>query len=193
MSHRDDHQAILSTRQGLECIVLEHGERPELLGLSFEISPRTSLEEAQAALAKAGVPAEIRKGRSPSLARVLSLKDPNGTEIELFNQVSFVEPDAKDRGINALKLGHVAYFLPAIEGITDFYVNNLGFRKSDWREGRSMFLRCSPDHHTINFFKGEKKLAHLAFEVKDFSELVSMPHQSRIAGSGTIRHIVSRD
>ena len=35
-----------------------------------------------------------------------------------------------------------------------------------------MFLRCSPDHHTVNFFKGEARLAHLAFEVKDFPELV---------------------
>jgi catechol-2,3-dioxygenase len=71
-----------------------------------------------------------------------------------------------------LKLGHVAYFLPAIEDATEFYVTQLGFRKSDWREGSAMFLRCSPDHHTINFFKGPKQLAHLAFEVKDFSELV---------------------
>ena len=172
LSHRDEDRAILSTRQGLECIVLEHGERPELRCLSFEISPRTSLEEAQAALGKAGVPAEIKKGRSPSLPRVLALKDPNDTEIELFNSITFVAADTRERGINALKLGHVAYFLPAIEEVTDFYVNKLGFKKSDWREGRSMFLRCSPDHHTINFFKGEKKLAHLAFEVKDFPELV---------------------
>jgi hypothetical protein len=55
---------------------------------------------------------------------------------------------------------------------TDFYLSLLGFRKSDWREGRSMFLRCSPEHHTVNFFKGEARLAHLAFEVKDFPELV---------------------
>ena len=66
----------------------------------------------------------------------------------------------------------MAYFLPAIEEVTDFYVDNLGFRESNWREGSAMFLRCSPDHHTINFFKGKKRLAHLAFEVKDFSELV---------------------
>ena len=172
LSHRDEGRAVLSTRQGLECVVLEHGERPELLGISFEISPRTSLEQAQATLGKAGVPADIRKGRSPSLARVLAFKDPKGTEIELFNAIEFVATDAKERGINALKLGHVAYFLPAIEDTTDFYIDRLGFRKSDWREGRAMFLRCSPDHHTINLFKGEKKLAHLAFEVKDFSELV---------------------
>ena len=172
LSHRDQDRAVLSTRHGIECIVLEHGKVPELVGLAFEISPRTSLDEARAALAKAGVPAEIRQGRSPNLPRVLALKDPNGTEIELFNSIMFAAADARERGVNALKLGHVANFLPEIEGLTDFYVSKLGFRKSDWREGRATFLRCSPDHHTINFFKGEKRLAHLAFEVKDFPELV---------------------
>lgn len=172
LSYRDEDRAVLSTQQGLECVVLEPGEGPELDGLCFEISPRTSLEDARAILGKSGIPAEIRKGRSPSLARVLAFKDPKGTEIELFNSIEFVAADTRERGINALKLGHVAYFLPAIEEVTDFYVDNLGFRKSDWREGTAMFLRCSVDHHTINFFKGKKRLAHLAFEVKDFSELV---------------------
>jgi catechol-2,3-dioxygenase len=172
LSHRDNRQAVLSTRQGLDCVVLEHGDRAGLVGLSFEISPRMSLEEAQAVLGKAGVSAEIRRGRTPSLPRVLAFEDPKGTEIELFNSIAFVTADTRERGINALKLGHVAYFLPSIEEITDFYVEKLGFRKSDWREGRAMFLRCSADHHTINFFKGEPQLAHLAFEVKDFPELV---------------------
>jgi catechol-2,3-dioxygenase len=172
LSHRDAERAVLATRQGLECIVLEHGERAELVALSFEISPRTSLEDARSTLAAKGIQAEIRKGRTPSVAQVLAFKDPKGTEIELFNSIGFVAADPKERGINPLKLGHVAYFLPAIEQTTQFYVDVLGFRKSDWRHGRAMFLRCSPDHHTINLFKGENKLAHLAFEVKDFSELV---------------------
>ena len=172
LSHRDERRSVLSTRQGTECIVLEHGERAGLTGLAFEISPRVSLQEANAALAVAGVPAEIRRGRSPSLPQVLAFTDPDGTEIELFNAITFVAADTRDRGVNALKLGHVASFMPAIESMTDFYVSKLGFRRSDWREGRAMFLRCSPDHHTVNFFKGDKRLAHLAFEVKDFPELV---------------------
>ena len=34
-----------------------------------------------------------------------------------------------------------------------------------------IFLRCGPDHHTVNFFQGAAGLNHLAFEVKDWSEL----------------------
>jgi catechol 2,3-dioxygenase-like lactoylglutathione lyase family enzyme len=92
--------------------------------------------------------------------------------VELFNAAGFVATDARERGVNALKLGHVAHFMPSIEAATAFYVDLLGFRPSDWRTGRAMFLRCSVDHHTVNFFKGDARLAHLAFEVKDFPELV---------------------
>ena len=34
-----------------------------------------------------------------------------------------------------------------------------------------MFMRCGPDHHTVNFFQGASRLNHIAFEVKDWSEL----------------------
>jgi catechol-2,3-dioxygenase len=168
----DTSRAVLSTQQGLECIVLEQAERAALAGLAFEISPRISLEEAKRALGGAGVEAAIRPGRTPGIERVVAFKDPKGTEIELFNGFRFAEPSLSEGGISPLKLGHVAYSVPAVEPISAFYIDTLGFRKSDWRDGAAMFLRCSTDHHTVNFFKGEQRVHHLAFEVKDFSELV---------------------
>ena len=32
-----------------------------------------------------------------------------------------------------------------------FYTDVLGFRVSDWRDETFAFLRCGPDHHTVNF------------------------------------------
>src|SRR5690606_35886696 len=53
-----------------------------------------------------------------------------------------------------------------------FYVGVLGFRVSDLRTDVGGFLRCGPDHHTINVAKGPRdELAHTAFEVKDAAEL----------------------
>jgi catechol-2,3-dioxygenase len=170
--HRDADRAVFSTRQGLETLVLERGERAELQGLSFEISPQIELEHAKAVLEKAGVAAKIRPGRTPCVARALAFNDAKGTEIELFNAVQFANADLGEHGINPLKLGHVACFVPDIGPSTDFYQSVLGFRRSDWRGDQAMFLRCSTDHHTVNFFRGEAKLGHLAFEVKDFAELV---------------------
>ena len=36
----------------------------------------------------------------------------------------------------------------------------------------SFFLRCNPDHHTVNFIRGSKiKMHHIAFEMKDFAHI----------------------
>jgi catechol-2,3-dioxygenase len=173
LSFRDEKHAVLTTRQGLECVVLEADSSSGLTGLSFQIDPATSLEQAQQNLLKAGVRSEIRQGKTANVGRVVAFKDPKGTEIELFNDISFADADLEERGVGILKLGHVAYLAPNVMELTKFYCNVLGFRKSDWRGENSMFLRCSVDHHTINFFTGETTvLHHLAFELKDFPELV---------------------
>ncbi|MEZ5764431.1 MAG: VOC family protein [Xanthobacteraceae bacterium] len=169
---RDDDHAVFATRQGRETLVLVRGERPELSGIAFEIAPSLSLEDAQQTLANAGVEAVLRAGRTPCVDQVLAFKDPKGTEIELFNSPQFAETDLGELGVNPLKLGHIAYFVRDVPRLTAFYEKLLGFRRSDWRGDQAMFLRCNTDHHTINFFQGEEKLGHLAFEVKDFAELV---------------------
>lgn len=169
---RDSGNAVLATRQGLETIVLKTGDGAGLTGLAFEVSPHISLEEVCACLKQEGVNAQERTGKTPGIGRVVSFSDPKGTEIELFSGVNFVEVPPGEHGVSPLKLGHVAYFVHDVQLNTEFYERVLGFRRSDWRGEGSMFLRCGVDHHTINFFKREKQqLGHIAFEVKDWSEL----------------------
>jgi catechol 2,3-dioxygenase-like lactoylglutathione lyase family enzyme len=56
--------------------------------------------------------------------------------------------------------------------MADFYCRVLGFRVSDWIEDFFVFLRCNPDHHTVNFIRGAKtKMHHIAFEMKDFAHI----------------------
>ena len=114
LAHRDDKRAVLATRQGLECVVLEADSSSGLTGLSFQIDPATSLEEAQQNLLKAGVKSEIRPGKTANAGRVVAFKDPKGTEIELFNGISFADADLEERGVGILKLGHVAYLAPNV-------------------------------------------------------------------------------
>jgi catechol 2,3-dioxygenase-like lactoylglutathione lyase family enzyme len=169
---RDTASAVLATRHGVETIVLKLGSEAGLLGLSFQVSPTTDLDAAQLKLEEAGISAKVRPGQTPSIARVLAFNDPKGTEIELFSTFDFVEAPPGDNGINPLKLGHVAYFVTDMQANIRFYEQVLGFRRSDWRGDGSMFLRCGVDHHTINFFRRDKdELGHIAFEVKDWSEL----------------------
>src|SRR5690606_7863585 len=47
-----------------------------------------------------------------------------------------------------------------------------GFRVSDWIEDFFVFLRCGPDHHSLNFLRGNAtRMQHIAFELKDVAHL----------------------
>ncbi|MGH6741512.1 MAG: VOC family protein, partial [Bradyrhizobium sp.] len=53
-----------------------------------------------------------------------------------------------------------------------FYTDVLGFRVSDWNGDYFAFLRCSVDHHSVNVvYDAKPQLHHIAFEVRDWSEL----------------------
>src|SRR4029077_19860452 len=119
----DASRAVLSTQHGLECIVLERdGQQPGLKGLAFEIAPKISLGEAKSELERGGISAVIRPRRTPGTYRVLASTDPKGSRIELFNAFRFAEGSLGEAGIIPLKLGHVAYSMPSVDTIAQFYI-----------------------------------------------------------------------
>lgn len=53
-----------------------------------------------------------------------------------------------------------------------FYCDVLGFKVSDWMGDFFAFLRCGPDHHTINLVSAAKdKMHHIAFELRDWTHI----------------------
>ena len=108
----------------------------------------------------------------PGIGKVLKFKDPKGTTIELFSEWSYLGTHHQVIGVGPFKFGHVAFIVDDAEKITEFYTKVLGFRVSDWVEDFFSFLRCGPDHHTVNFLTGKKtQMHHIAFEVKDFAQI----------------------
>jgi catechol 2,3-dioxygenase-like lactoylglutathione lyase family enzyme len=168
--HRE--RAVLATRQGLEAIALELGEPNRLKRLAFQIAPGSDLTAAAHALGEDGIRTERRSGISPGIADAIVFADPKGTEIEIFAEYAFAAEEPRPAPITPLKLGHVAYRVADVQAIVRFYTEVLGFRVSDWRDDTFAFLRCGPDHHTVNFVVDEvPQLHHIAFEVKDWAEI----------------------
>ena len=165
-------RAVLATRLGLETIVLERGDSAGLAGIAFQVAPNTDIDQIGHTLSKQQIAFDLRSAITPGVAKAIMFKDVYGTPIELFSDYTFSKADKQATGINPIKLGHVARFVDNMRKGERFYTEVLGFRVSDWRTTVSVFMRCGPDHHTINVFEGEPLgLAHIAFEVKDFSEL----------------------
>jgi catechol 2,3-dioxygenase-like lactoylglutathione lyase family enzyme len=169
---REKDRAILATKSGLEAIALERGDVADAPRLSFQIAPDSDLADVAARLNEAGIKCERRHDITPGIRQALAFKDPKGTTLEIFADAAFAADDDDFTGVMPLKLGHIAYQCPDVAGMVKFYCDMLGFRVSDWRSNFFAFLRCSRDHHTVNFLRDPKTaIHHIAFEVRDWSDI----------------------
>jgi catechol-2,3-dioxygenase len=198
LAARDKHRAILATKSGMEAIVLERGDEVEATRLSFQIAPGSDLGEVASRLKKAGLKGERRTDITPGIGEALAFKDPKGTTLEIFSDFDFAPEDTTFTGVMPLKFGHIAYQCPDVQGLVKFYCDMLGFRVSDWRSDYFAFLRCSRDHHTVNFLRDAKStIHHIAFEVRDWSDIkraCDMLARRKIALTwGPIRHIIGHN
>lgn len=171
LTARDSECAYLATKVGELAVVLRPGSAPRCARLSFQIAPEVELAEAQRQLAAEGVQAEWRHSSQPGLDETLTFTDLNGNEVELISQPQFL-PIKETTGISPFKLGHVAFIVADPLATAKFYESVLGFRVSDWVDQYFVFMRCGPDHHTVNFLKSERpRMHHLAFELRDAAHL----------------------
>jgi catechol 2,3-dioxygenase-like lactoylglutathione lyase family enzyme len=195
---REKDRAILATKSGLEAIVLERDSAVEAPRLSFQIAPGSDAGEVVARLQKAGIKSERRTDITPGIGEAVVFADPKGTMIEIFSDFKFAADDNTFAGIMPLKFGHIAYQCPDVQGIVKFYCDMLGFRVSDWRGDFFAFLRCSRDHHTVNFLRDPKTaIHHIAFEVRDWSDIKRASDCLASNGIklvwGPLRHIIGHN
>ena len=169
---RDSKHAYFATKVGQLAVELHDGPMSQCTGLSFEISPSTDFGRLRQDLAAKGIASVLCNDTAPGLPQTLAIEDNKGTKIQLFSRWNYLGDHHQVAGIGPLKLGHVAFVTPDVQAVTRFYEQVLGFRISDWIGDYFSFMRCGPDHHTVNFVRGERtQLAHIAFEAKDMSHI----------------------
>ncbi|MGB8546991.1 MAG: VOC family protein [Xanthobacteraceae bacterium] len=169
---KDRDRRYLASKLGHLAIELRAGGAAGCRKLSFEIAPGTDLNDAAGELDKNGVRSERSNDPAPGIAQTLTFSDPKGTQIELFTAWNPLGNGTQPKGVAATKLGHLAYFAPDLQKILDFYGGLLGFRVSDWIGDYFVFMRCNPDHHTVNFVRDPRaRMHHIAFELADIVHL----------------------
>ena len=172
VAEREKDRAFMASKVGLLTVQINKGAAERCTSLSFEVAPNSDFGALARELEKDGIKSELRNDSIPGIGPVLTFKDLKGTTIALFKEWSYLGKHLQHHGVGPLKLGHVAFFTPDIQRTVGFYEKVLGFRVSDWVGDFFCFMRCNPDHHTVNFFSGpEVKLHHIAFELKDFIHL----------------------
>jgi catechol 2,3-dioxygenase-like lactoylglutathione lyase family enzyme len=172
LAAKDKDRRYLASKLGPLAIELRAGGSAGCRKISFEIAPGTDLNETARALEKNGIRSDRSNDPAPGIAHTLTLSDPKGTQIELFTTWSPLPNGAQPKGVAAVKLGHLAYFAPDLGKIVEFYGGLLGFKVSDWIGDFFLFMRCNPDHHTVNFVRDERaRMHHIAFELADIVHL----------------------
>ena len=170
---REKSWAILKTGVGQPAVVLEQGTAARCTRLAFQVEAQTNLGDAAKAMSSSGIKASRRDASLPGVGELMTFDDPKGTAIDVFTQADFLEEDRTPKGFTPLKLGHLAFKVTDIQAIVRFYETVLGFRVSDWRQDFFVFMRCGPDHHTVNFATAPKvKMHHIAYELKDKAEML---------------------
>ncbi len=169
---RENGRAFLATKLGDLAVQLEKGGTSRCTRLALQVAPATELADVQKGLEAEGVRCELRSDSSPGIPACVVLEDPKGTVIELFAAPPALPSAGSTSGIGPLKLGHIAFCVPDPKALADFYTRVLGFRVSDWIDDWFVFLRCGPDHHTVNFVRAKTvKMHHVAFELKDWAHV----------------------
>jgi catechol 2,3-dioxygenase-like lactoylglutathione lyase family enzyme len=169
---RTKEAAYLASTVDHHSVVLSKGAESKCLRLGFQIAPDDDLGEFERQVQGQGVKTERKKDPEPTIADMVTFQDPKGTVMEVFKRGEFSGQRFPTKGVVPHKLGHVAFHCAEVKKVTSFYCDVLGFRVSDWMGEFFSFLRCGPDHHTINLMEtGTNRHFHTAFEVRDWAHL----------------------
>lgn len=174
LNSRENGRAYLATKVGDLAVQLEKGDAPRCARLAFQVDPETEFDDIRKGLEAEGVRCETRNDATPGVSKLVSFEDPKGTRIEVFAGQTPIGKNQAVPGIGPLKLGHLAFCVEEPQQFVDYYSRVLGFRLSDWIQDWFAFMRCGPDHHTVNFVRGKRtQMHHIAFELKDWAHVQS--------------------
>lgn len=172
LAERENGRAYLATKVGDLAVQLEKGDNAHCAKIAFQVAPDTDFDDIRRGLEAEGVRCRPRNDATPGVPKMLTFEDPKGTAIEVFAEQTPIAKNQAVPGVGPLKLGHLAFCVPEPKELADFYGRVLGFRVSDWIQDWFVFMRCGPDHHTINFVRGKRtQMHHVAFELKDWAQI----------------------
>ena len=172
LSEKQNGRAFLATKLGDLVVQLEKGRVPRCAKLAFQAAPGTDIAEIKRGVEAENIACELRNDATPGVPKLVTFKDPKDTVIEVFADQTPIGKNQQVRGIGPIKLGHLAFVVDDPKKYVEFYTRVLGFRVSDWIQDWFAFMRCGPDHHTINFVRGKSiKMHHIAFELKDWAHV----------------------
>ena len=113
--------------------------------------------------------------------------NPDGLEMEISSDVERGEARGLEpREAVPEKISHVVFHSPQHKEITQWFIDVLGFKLSDWIGDFMSLIRCNSAHHRIAFLPGPPCLNHIAYDMPDVNEMMRGLKRLRRDGHDTV-------
>lgn len=172
-------------------IAVEKGAMNDLAFAGFEVGGAGELAAMRRKLQALGVAVEDDDGALAAdrgVTELIHCVDPAGTRVEIFYGATdrFERPFVSPAGVGGFVtgdqgLGHVVLGGDDIAAMRAFYVDALGFRRSDLirMEFRGLgkkeleFYHCNPRHHTVALvpLRGPRRIFHFMVQVASIDDV----------------------
>jgi catechol-2,3-dioxygenase len=157
-------------------LTLHTGEEAGLDHFALEVEHPDDIDRAADLVSSQGLEIVTPPTRDlePGVGRAIRFRDPEGNVVELISGVDQVRDPYGMRDVKPQALNHIVLATSNRPRMEQFYGGTLGFKLSDTLADFMTFWRCNANHHSIAFAaaRGDRKLNHAAFDVKDWSELM---------------------
>lgn len=171
-------------------VAVRHADNDDIAEVGWEVADRAAMEEAAAAVERAGVTVEAGKPTEAADRRVLDFVHftcpHTGVRMEIvvgFEKVFTprFHPTRDLAGFRTgdLGLGHVVLYAPDVNAAADFYVKELGFGITDFAMipgvgPLAAFLHCNSRHHSLAIFSipgATRRVQHVMFETVSMDDV----------------------
>jgi catechol 2,3-dioxygenase-like lactoylglutathione lyase family enzyme len=126
---------------------------------------------------------EPRALQSPGGGYGFRFFSPDGMPFEISSDVARggARPVARWDGL-PVKISHIVLHSPKHKEATQFMIDVLGFRLSDWLGDFMAFLRCNRAHHRIAILPGPPCLNHVAYDMTGLDGMMRGIHRLKKQG-----------
>jgi catechol 2,3-dioxygenase-like lactoylglutathione lyase family enzyme len=142
-------------------------KRIDIIALAAESRADVDALHAKVAASGAKIVHEPRDLTSPGGGYGFRYFSPDGMPYEISSDVAkgSTSDIARWDGV-PVKISHIVMHSPQHKEITQWFVDVLGFKLSDWLGDFMSFLRCNSAHHRFAFLPGPPCLNHVAYDME---------------------------
>lgn len=164
--------------QSHHSLLLKKADKPVVEVLSYKVEKEEHLEAIEKLFTSKGLKTKwMEKGSQHAIGRTLRVHDAIGIPLEFFAEMPSVARMLQRyelyRGAKIQRIDHANCAVPDVQQAYDFYVNELGFRCSEYTDTEdgdlwAAWLYRKPTVHDQAFMSGPgPKLHHFAYSLTD--------------------------